>query len=247
MTEENVNYDEKKKPSLKNIIIIGELLILIVLLIGIFMGLTHRAFNIRYINFKNEGYITKEEIVQLFDKEELNKNIFLFDTGEIKNRINKNFENVIHVNIYKKLPDTLNIEMKESIPIGYIKDGGQIKIIDQGGILHDEDKFRMDTYIPEISYGDGKTLDKEKISFIRDVLTYNFSENIKKINFENDGTIDIMYKDIVVGFESLDDSKKKLDLVEKLINDLNNRNMDVKSIFVNKNNQAIIENEKSGN
>lgn len=247
MVENKDRRKEKREKSLriKNIIIFIEILILTILVIIIAIGLNYDAFNIHSIIFENDGYTSKEEVIEILGKNNINTNIFLFDTDKAEEKLIKNIDNLTHLSIYKTFPNILNIRMKEAYAIGYIEDETGITFIDQDGNLKYGDSFEKNDDLFELNFNKSIVLTDDILQFIKELSKRNFASSISKINFEKNDTIDIMYKDITIYFESLEDSTKKLDELEKVLLSLESEDFKVKSIYMDKNDRPVIVKEKS--
>ena len=171
----NNNIKMKKKRKRKNpILFLIKWTSVILLLIGtIIFILTTPMFNIKNINISGIEHLTEEQVISL---SELNKNENLFKNS--KSKITSNIKQtpyVESVTIKRKLPDTIDIQIKErkrSYMLKFVN--GYVYIDTQGYILEiSEEKLEL----PIIS---GYKTEEEKISEGNRLITEDL-ENLNNV------------------------------------------------------------------
>ena len=171
----NNNIKMKKKRKRKNpILFLIKWTSVILLLIGtIIFILTTPMFNIKNINISGIEHLTEEQVISL---SELNKNENLFKNS--KSKITSNIKQTPYVEsviIKRKLPDTIDIQIKErkrSYMLKFVN--GYVYIDTQGYILEiSEEKLEL----PIIS---GYKTEEEKISEGNRLITEDL-ENLNNV------------------------------------------------------------------
>lgn len=171
----NNNIKMKKKRKRKNpILFLIKWTSVLLLLIGtIIFILTTPMFNIKNINISGIEHLTEEQVISL---SELNKNENLFKNS--KSKITSNIKQtpyVESVTIKRKLPDTIDIQIKErkrSYMLKFVN--GYVYIDTQGYILEiSEEKLEL----PIIS---GYKTEEEKISEGNRLITEDL-ENLNNV------------------------------------------------------------------
>lgn len=232
----------KKGISKKNIFIV----LLVLLIIMVYLFLNHKLFNISYIDYQNDGFVKEDAILLALDPDETHSNIFLFNTKEAENRLSK-IQNISGIKVKKVFPDTIQIIADENFEIGYVKKVSGKKYINQDGKIMDENPTGNNGgFDYEISMY-STSLTKEEVLLVRDIMNYDFGEKVKKINFAKDGTIDIIYKDITIHFEALENAQEGLSELENIISNIEKEDIDASAIYMYKNKQPIIVRESNGN
>lgn len=169
------NIKMKKKRKRKNpILFLIKWTSVLLLLIGtIIFILTTPMFNIKNINISGIEHLTKEQVISL---SELNKNENLFKNS--KSKITSNIKQTPYVEsviIKRKLPDTIDIQIKErkrSYMLKFVN--GYVYIDTQGYILEiSEEKLEL----PIIS---GYKTEEEKISEGNRLITEDL-ENLNNV------------------------------------------------------------------
>lgn len=171
----NNNIKMKKKRKRKNpILFLIKWTSVILLLIGtIIFILTTPMFNIKNINISGIEHLTEEQVISL---SELNKNENLFKNS--KSKITSNIKQTPYVEsviIKRKLPDTIDIQIKErkrSYMLKFVN--GYVYIDTQGYILEiSEEKLKL----PIIS---GYKTEEDKISEGNRLITEDL-ENLNNV------------------------------------------------------------------
>lgn len=119
-------------------------------------------FQIKKIAVSGEVGIYEENIKALVYP----KNIFLINTGEIEKNILSNFSKIGKVEIYRSLPDALDILITERTPIALWCEQDHCFFADKEGVIFGENPPETD--LIKIM-GPKEMLNKEKISQILDI------------------------------------------------------------------------------
>ena len=205
----NNNIKMKKKRKRKNpILFLIKWTSVLLLLIGtIIFILTTPMFNIKNINISGIEHLTEEQVISL---SELNKNENLFKNS--KSKITSNIKQtpyVESVTIKRKLPDTIDIQIKErkrSYMLKFVN--GYVYIDTQGYILEiSEEKLEL----PIIS---GYKTEEEKISEGNRLITEDLENlnNVLKItnSLEEIDVAKEIITNIDISNKEIQHSRKKL-------------------------------------
>ena len=169
----NIKMKKKRKRKSPILFLIKWTSVLLLLIGTIIFILTTPMFNIKNINISGIEHLTKEQVISL---SELNKNENLFKNS--KSKITSNIKQTPYVEsviIKRKLPDTIDIQIKErkrSYMLKFVN--GYVYIDTQGYILEiSEEKLEL----PIIS---GYKTEEEKISEGNRLITEDL-ENLNNV------------------------------------------------------------------
>lgn len=132
------------------------------------------------------------------------KSIFLVNLREIKNNFSKGFIELAKIDLKRKLPDILTVEIEERKPEAVFKREGNLFLIDKEGVIFAP--ASGDIFLPEIenlTFKEnpelGKTaISKEKLSLILDVR-----DKLKK-NFNLDALQIVVAAEERLNFKTID-------------------------------------------
>jgi cell division protein FtsQ len=199
---------KKKKSIFQNRSFWLPLLVLIVF--GGFLYLVFFAdfFQIKEIKIFGQEKVSNEELKNLLEGEIEQKlflfptkSIFLVDLNKIKEMILKKFPQIVKVDLKRKLPDKLFLEIKERRPWAALIIGENFYYCDENGILFEEileipPKFLIIKNLlsqPEIKLGE-KVIEKdfiEKIEEIKKKLVENLKIEIEEIIIPTKGRLNV--------------------------------------------------------
>lgn len=163
--------ETKKRVIPKSIIILFLVIIIIcALFITIFFS---PLFKIKEI--KIDGEIDQNTISYI--NQNINNNIFLFDTNKIKNEILKNNLQITDVNVYRGIPGTIKITLFERLPKLIWQTSGTKYLIDEKGIIYY--KINPDEIYDLTIITDNKNL---SVALNSEVATINFIDFVFEIN-----------------------------------------------------------------
>lgn len=219
---------------------------LIVIAMAVYLMLTHKFFDIKYVKVEGNVNVQGTKIAQAMG--ETNKNVFLYNTEDAKNKILA-VPGINTVEIKKELPNRMYVTVTESYLLGSLELNGQMTYVDQNGVIQNDLPEQMTNKAPmpqlegfssDLKVGDHISSDQRVIQFLQIVMQSDLIGDIKKINFENDDNIDIMYRDIAVHFGPLNDLLKKMQTLETVVADVNKRGIVAKEILLNSGENPIV-------
>ena len=245
LVPKNKNYDQKykktKKISLKQIkrrkflLKIAKWTTIFAILIGaIIYVLLSPLFAIKKINVNTDGKLNEQEIISL-SAINLNENIFKYTKKQIKENIKEN-SYVEEVDIKRKLPDEIQITIKERFPKFMITYGNAyVYINNQGYILEISKEYQKLPILKGIKTTDeeievGKRLcneDLQKLTTVLKIMEVANSEGLLNL---------ITYIDI----ENIQDYKFIMDSEEKTVYLGDCSSLDERMLWV----KSILEKEK---
>lgn len=241
--------EEKKEKKHKGKKIALYFLFVFILLssISTYLVLTHKVYRIKYLELESDGVLSKNEIIKILDPDEIHKNIIFYRVEDGERKLRKN-DKILDCKIEKVFPNTLKIKLREKYVMAYIEKDQKISYINQDGKIQKEygdvdlsNKNEILIDVSGVSQDASNFIDKDAIDFLHFLRPFDISKNVKKINFENKGNIDIIYKDIKVEFGSIEDFKDKIKILDAIIKDIEKKDEDVKLIYLNKGERPIIE------
>ena len=237
----NPNYKKTKKLSLKQIkrrkflIKVAKWTTIFAILIGaIIYVLLSPLFAIKKINVNTDGKLNEQEIISL-SAINLNENIFKYTKKQIKENIKEN-SYVEEVYIKRKLPDEIQITVKERFPKLMITYGNAyVYINNQGYILEISKEYQELPILKGIKTTDeeievGKRLcneDLQKLTTVLKIMEVANSEGLLNL---------ITYIDI----ENIQDYKFIMDSEEKTVYLGDCSSLDERMLWV----KSILEKEK---
>ncbi|AJA47929.1 cell division protein DivIB [Clostridium pasteurianum DSM 525 = ATCC 6013] len=218
----------RKKRRFKRVFFI--MILLIAVLVTLCLKLTY--FNIKYINVSNNYTIASEEIVKESGIQK-NTNIFYMNSKNIKNNILNN-PYILSVDIHKKLPNTININVNERKAVFYAQNNNnKFAVIDRAGtVLEIKDNIDNMNLIKivgidtsKISIGKVVLNDNKKLYIINsltDIIMNNqVCKNIKVVNITDTMDLETYYNNMCIKLGSSENLQKKLNRAINIINDRN--------------------------
>lgn len=175
--------------------------VLILILSGAFLYFLFLSpfFQIKEFRISGNQKITTENLQQLIE-EKINKrmlffnskSIFLFGSKEINNSLLERFPEISQINLKRKLPDILIVEIKERMPIA-VWCNGECFYIDKEGIIFERGPLELENeLIIRSGIGEMKTDLGEKI------LDKKYIETILKIQKELKENIKMKIAEFIV-------------------------------------------------
>lgn len=216
----------RKRKRTKKIVVTMILLIAILATISIKLP----YFKIQNVYVYNNKIISSDEIVKESGVQK-NSNIFYIDTSSIEHNVEKN-PYILSAEIYRKLPNSINIYVNERKAIFYADKDGKFAIIDRNGIVleirNSIDNMKLINLVgintSKVKIGEVLPLDdKEKlntISTITDIISSNTAcKNIKTLDITSNVDITMNYNDMLIKLGTNDDILKKLNRAINIINE----------------------------
>lgn len=221
--------------------IIGFLILMVVL--------NTKLFSIEKINVSGNKKILGNKII-LFSSIEEGDNIFKISTKDAKENINT-LNYVKNVEVSRKFPKQININIEERKEAMRIKDTSSFIILDGEGYILDNVDDKNEE-LPEIiglkiknkTIGENAFIDKKedlKVKFITQLLDLNIISKFKYIDIEDDMNINILtFDNIEVVFGTINNVEYKLNMLNKVFKDIEEKKLDVKMILMDKGENPVV-------
>ncbi|CAM3125122.1 FtsQ-type POTRA domain-containing protein [Streptobacillus felis] len=154
-----------------------KLLLLISFVYVIFLFIESDFFLVKKVNVEGNISLVKEDISSKFDKLKGEK-IFSLDLSEMRNRLEEDVR-IESVNISRKFPDTINVNIEERIPIGIISKNNKYYYIDKNLNIFAYYKEVKEDNLPIIDLKEENVEDiKELLSNVLNTKIYNIISEI---------------------------------------------------------------------
>lgn len=225
-------------------------IILLILFTSIFatFALKSDLFNISEINIDGNNKLTKNTI-ESASGITVGENIFKIKLGNSEKDIKK-LSYIKDVNIKRKFPSTININITEREEVVQFKNISSYVLVDIEGYVLDF-KDTKDENLPILNGFNINVLPSENIfdieygnelkNLINDEANIEILKNFSEINFESYDNINIILNNgIVIAFGPLDDVKYKLRYLNEILKDIEKKQISVKMIIMNKGEKPII-------
>ncbi|WP_073507618.1 cell division protein FtsQ/DivIB [Streptobacillus notomytis] len=138
------------------------LLLLIAFVYVIFLFIESDFFLVKNVNVEGNIYLVKEDIASKFDNLK-GQSLFLLDLSEMRNKIEEDVR-IDRIDISRRFPDTININVNERIPIGIISKNHKYYYIDKNLNIFAYYKEIKDNNLPIIE------IKEEKIDDLKELL-----------------------------------------------------------------------------
>lgn len=225
-------------------------LLLTLLTITVTYAFKSDFFNIESIKVEGNTKISDEQIVNS-SRINIGENIFRIKKSQSENGI-KYLPYIKEVEVYKSFPRTISIKVEERKPVIQVKALSSYILIDNEGYvleIVDERVEDLTSFIgfdinnakpgEQISKSEQNLnifdfIDEEEILNILNKISYvNYIYDIKEINIE-------LFNGIGVAFGTLDNVKYKLRVLDKLLIDIEKKQLPCKMIIMNKGDNPIV-------
>lgn len=238
---------EKKMKRRRNFFRFILSLILISLLIVFALKTDFFVINdIKVIGNKN---ITKDTLINA-SSINIGENIFKISISSAEKSIKK-LPYTKEINIMRKFPKGIAIEITERKEMAQIKDISSFILIDEEGQvldIKDNNKENLPIIIglkiKNKKPGNNIFSDidsKNKLDFIKEGYDLGLLQKIKEVDMADNNNINLtLIEDIGVAFGTLDNVKYKLDLLDEILRDIRKDQIPVKMILMNKGDNPII-------
>lgn len=206
-------------------------------------------FKIENIVVYGNSKIDENEIIE-YSKINIGENIFRLNKVDVKERLEE-LAYIKEVDIKRNLPDNININIIEKEEKALIKSISTYQIIDMDGyVLNETDEINenlpilLGLNIYDININDNlfdAISDEYIVELFREGDRLELLDKIKSINLEFRNDIHILLKDdIDIAFGNLDNVEYKLQLLNKVLQDIEEKEISVKEIIMNKGDHPII-------
>lgn len=225
--------------------IIG-LFIILLLAGGTAFVLTSKHFVIQYVNVEGNTLLTDREVVGKMGP--VGGNIFLYSPKEAILNLQK-VEGIQEVKIDKEIPNRINVLIREAFVLARIKGDPPHLLDNQGIVLESGDTDVISGRVKplkvvwekgKIETGKAISDDPRDIDLLTALLKTKISENIKQVNFDKSGNIDIIYKDILVHFGKADDIFKKINNLTAALKEIRTKSISAKEIIIKDGKEMIV-------
>lgn len=177
----------------------------LILVIGFYVFLNSGIFNIKNIEIKGNNRVKNEEIMECLGIEN-KKNIFMHSSKNLEEKLLKN-SYIESVTIVKNMPNSLEINIKERVPVAILKNNDRYCYIDEKGnmleILSDIDN-ENESIIVNIPYNINENKEikfeneqmSKRLSYLLGCIQKNKAvKQLNNIEFQNNDIISIITKD----------------------------------------------------
>ncbi|WP_052356477.1 cell division protein FtsQ/DivIB [[Clostridium] dakarense] len=194
---------KKRKINTSNLMILLSFLLMIT--IGMYSILNSSLFNTNKVEVEGNKKVKKNEILKNLDIRK-DKNIFMYDTNKMEKIVLEN-PYIEEVQVKRKLPDKLQVLIKEKEIFAIIKDNDDYCYIDKDGNYIEKIKEISDkesSPIVDIDYiiDENKNIEfkndetKERLLYLLECMKENnLYKKIVKVNYEKDDIINMYTKD----------------------------------------------------
>lgn len=200
--EKQEKLNEKRKKILR---IIKFTMILVLFIILILCAMFSPLFNIKNIIVEGNQKITENEILSL-SQIQIDENMYKVNTGKVEKMIKEN-PYIGEVNIKRKLPSTMVLEIQERTAEFLIEYAGSYLYIDKQGYILEISSEKLElpilqgTSTVETEFKPGNRLDKEDLQKIATVYkimdsakTNEIANLITRIDIENIDNIKLIFE-----------------------------------------------------
>lgn len=251
----NENLKENKKSFkssflgwIKSIFIFIFTTILGLLIISVYLALTHPLFNIDLIEVS--GNINNES-TQIIEKSgvAVGNNIFWVNSKKIANRI-KELKGIEEVKVEKLLPNILRIKVKENYNLAYVKKDNENYIIDLTGKI--VKKASNSTELEKLIKIEGFSLKKTEtgevftdkknfIDFFNKLKEYPYLKEISKITMDSKDEMKIFLIDgLEISFGKLLKIEDKLNAIDRILLDIKAKNIQAVELILDVGENPIV-------
>lgn len=236
-------YKVDKRLKRRKIIIISMISVFLIALLFIILLTQTTLFNIKNIYIEGNNVVEKEKII-LASGVTKGENIFKINKKTIKENL-LNHPYIKNVNIKTNLPDGINIKISErKETLVYNDNENYIYIDNEGYILNNLSKPKNKN-VP-ILESDEK-IDIKEDKYISNILKLLNNHNKKNYDFKinsiikkNKNTTLVLSSGIKVALGGLNDIEYKLGFIEKIVKDLEGKNILAKEIQFNRGKNPIV-------
>lgn len=224
-------------------------LMLALLAVGVGFAFKSDFFNIEYINVKGDSILNKDSIINASGIL-IGENLLKISPKDTEDKI-KFLPYIKDANVKYKIPNTINIQVVERVPVIQLKSLANYLLIDKEGFvveITDIKKEELPTIvgysIKEKKPGENIKDDENGIKleeFFTEDDIIKMMKKINNINFDLEGEINIdLNKGIGVAFGPLDNIEYKLRLLDRILVDIENKQLKCKMIIMNKGENPIL-------
>ena len=237
---------KKKKRRFRFVFKIFIFLIISIVSMSIYFGLTHDLFKIDYVQVTGNVANEKEIIVHKSGVS-IGDNIFLTRASKIVKNL-KEIGNIEDVKVTKNYPNIIIIDIKENYVGAYINDANGITTIDNYGkvkAIKAENSAISGIQIKGLSDTDFKvgedfSKDSEKVKMILEIMTRRYYGNVLSVDFSSSDIVLEMKNSLKISFGTINDYSKKLKVIDVLLKKIQTDGINASEIILNVGDNPII-------
>lgn len=220
----NRNFQKEKKLFSKPFVFFLILLFLLTVLYSLYI---HPFMQISDIYISGNKNISDEQIISQMSNP-IGENILIYNVADSEERINA-IDSVDGVEIKKVFPNLLSIEVDESYPLFYQEEKDKTYYIDnkakivENGPETNEGLIKIRGAKLRNITGENFTSSEASLNFVKAIQEFSYIDKVKEIDLENKAEIGIMLNDIDVKFGDLNNISDKLKLLDKILNDIDQK------------------------
>lgn len=243
------NETPKKKVHKKNGIILKIIIFVVILSIFVFWAFNSTFFNIETINIDNSKTLKKKNILKE-SKIIKDTNIFKFKTADTEENLKQNAF-IKSAEVKRKLPNTVNIDIKERERTFILQYISMYFVVDEEGFIMEELEVPDGNLSIIKGFNTKFTKPGETIflkeeneslkSFINEAKTLKILNKMEEVEKDFANDVNIKLKDgIYVAFGTLSNVKYKLSLLKEIMENIEEKDIKAKKIIMNKGSHPIL-------
>ena len=220
----NRNFEKEKKLFSKPFVFFLIILFLLTVLYSLY---SHTFMQISDIYISGNKNISDEQIISQMSNP-IGENILTYNIADSEERINA-IDTVDGVEIKKVFPNLLSIEVDESYPLFYQEEKDKTYYIDNKAKVIENSPENNEGLIKirgaklRNITGENFTSSEASLNFVKAIQEFSYIGKVKEIDLENKAEIGIMLNDIDVKFGDLNNISDKLKLLDKILNDIDQK------------------------
>lgn len=252
----NKTYIAKKRGKEKKQKLFSKPFIVLLVILG-FLSIVYSIYRHSYLKISqiyiSGNYITNDSEIIGKVGNPIGENILLYKADDHIEDLTK-LDYVESASIKKVFPNLINVSIKESYPLFYQKGRDKTSYISNDGkfIGNDLDLENKEKLIEingtnlKENLNESFTSSKASLDFLQALQKYQYFSQVNQLNLENKSEIGIMINDIDVKFGDLNDIDYKLNLLDKILNDINEKSLTAIEIDIkDKENPKVIVDKES--
>ena len=220
----NRNFEKEKKVFSKPFVFFLIILFLLTVLYSLYI---HPFMQISDIYISGNKNISDEQIISQISNP-IGQNILTYNIADSEERISA-IDTIDGVEIKKVFPNLLSIEVDETYPLFYQEEKDKTYYIDNKAKIIENSLENNDGLIKirgaklRNITGENFTSSEASLNFIKAIQEFSYIDKVKEIDLENKAEIGIMLNDIDVKFGDLNNISDKLKLLDKILNDIDQK------------------------
>lgn len=139
--------------------------------------------------------------------------IIFLDTKEVEEKLKETFLPLEAIRFKKKLPNRLEVQIKEREPLLKVIIGGSEYLVDKSGLLFSEsigsEKLPSITLEDQLNLGD--FIDSKEVTFILQILMSLNPESVQSVSLQGGDVIKLRYEETDIFLSILKDAREQLD------------------------------------